>query len=117
MFENKKEEITQLITDENPDIVCFTELINKREGSIEPITLKINGYEKFFGINPKRGVIIYVKECYNAINFTEFEIQDFEESVWCTFNTDNKESILIGNIYHSPNSSKDNTDKLYKLLE
>ena len=37
--------------------------------------------------------------------------------MWCTFNTDNKESILIGNIYHSPNSCKENTDKLYKLLE
>ena len=67
--------------------------------------------------NPQRGVIIYTKENLKAQEFTEFQHLNLKESAWCTFETCNKEKILIGNIYHSPNSNIENTQILHNILQ
>ena len=41
----------------------------------------------------------------------------FNESVFCSFNDGNNESVLIGCIYRSPNSTIENTIEMYKLLK
>ena len=38
-------------------------------------------------------------------------------SVFCSFNDGNNESVLIGCIYKSPNSTIENTIEMYKLLK
>ena len=43
--------------------------------------------------------------------------QPFEESVWCTFTSNNNEKVLIGCIYKSPSSTPENIDELYKLMK
>ena len=108
---NKKHEIKDLVQQENPDIICFTEIFNKKDPNIEVAELKIDGYDIFLEKNPQRGVIIYTKECLKAQEFTEFQKLNFKESSWCSFETPNNEKVLIGNIYHSPNSNIENTNK------
>ena len=114
---NKKHEIKDLVQQENPDIICFTEILNKKDPNIEVAELKIDGYDIFLEKNPQRGVIIYTKECLKAQEFTEFQKLNFKESSWCSFETPNNEKVLIGNIYHSPNSNIENTNKLFEILK
>ena len=91
--------------------------IRKTLTNIEVAELKIDGYDIFLEKNPQRGVIIYTKECLKAQEFTEFQKSNFKESSWCSFETPNNEKVLIGNIYHSPNSNIENTNKLFEILK
>ena len=114
---NKKPEIKDLVQQESPDIICFTEILNKKDPNIEITEIKIEGYDLFLEKHPQRGVIIYTKECLQAQEVTEFEHLNFKESAWCKFETQNNEKVLIGNIYHSPNSNIENTTKLFEILK
>ena len=60
---------------------------------------------------------MYTKQSLKAQEFSEFDDLNFKESIWCTFETDNKEKVLIGNIYHSPNSDIENTMLLLNILQ
>ena len=53
-----------------------------------------------------RGVVIYVKSNLNAEQ-VYFET-NFKESVWCHINLQNRDILLIGCIYRSPNASDEN---------
>ena len=111
---NKKPEILNLIDEDNPDILAFTELLDKTDPELSEAELKINGYETFYGSNPQRGVVIYAKEDLNPKRFNEFDHTNFSEQVWCTIKD---ESILIGNIYKSPHSSEENKEELLNLIK
>ena len=47
-FCNKKEEIIDIINNESPDILAFTELLNKKCPSITKAELKLKGYDEFY---------------------------------------------------------------------
>lgn len=63
-----------------------------------------------------RGVVcaIFVKE-YLAATKVSFEC-NFIESVWCQINLNNNEELVIGCVYRSPNSTMENNQNLYQLL-
>ena len=105
-----------MIEKDNPDVLSFTETHDKRNPELTEAEAKIIGYETFLGKNPQRGTVIYVKESLNPKRFLELESNDFAEHVWCSI-TMEKEKILIGNIYRSPNSSENNDVKLTSLLK
>ena len=37
--------------------------------------------------------------------------------MWCCFNDSNNESILIGCVYRSPNSTVENTEQMHRFLK
>ena len=116
---NKKDEIQSIIQDDEPDIICFSEILSKKDPTITKAELEISNYDCFLdeaSYKGKRGVIMYVKNSLNAKLYTKLDIIGFKESIWCSFVTPNKENILIGTIYHSPNSTNLNSDKLLKIL-
>ena len=122
-FSNKKEEIIDVINNESPDILAFTELLNKKCPSITKAELKLNGYDEFYKdedkndkMEKRRGVILYTKRSLNAKHFTGLDNLDFKEHIWCTFETNNKEKILIGVVYHSGSSTEENTQRLYEVM-
>ena len=107
-----------MISEDNPDILCFTEILNKNKSSLIDAELSITGYDHFFNEeDAKRGAIIYTKKGLNAKIFTGFSGYLFEEDIWCHMETKNGEKILIGNIYRSPNSSGANTSTLFDMLK
>ena len=123
-FSNKKEEILNIVNDENPDVIVFNELLDKTNPTITKAELNIKGYDQFYDdeqpedkINKRRGVIIYTKEYLNAKYFDGFEDIACRENIWITFKTSNNEKVLIGNIYHSGSSSEANTEKLHDILK
>ena len=113
---NKKCERNDLINKENPDIICFIELLNKLDPNMEKAEVTLKGYDLFLGKSPQRGVLIYTNQNIKAQEFTVFDDLNFKESVWCTFETKNTEKVLVGNIYHSPNSDEENTNLLLTIL-
>ena len=122
-YNNKKDEIIDIINSESPDILAFTELLNKKCPTITKAELKLTGYDEFYSdedINDKiikrRGVILYAKKALNAQVFNGFENHVFKEHMWCSFETINKEKVLIGVMYHSGSSTEDNTQDLHNVL-
>ena len=123
-FLNKKSEILDLINKENPDIIAFSEILNKKNPTITKAELNIEGYDAFYReeesnnkLLKRRGVIIYTKKSMNANFFTGFDNYAFREHIWCSFNTINNENILIGVAYHSGSSTEENTKALFNLLK
>ena len=120
---NKKEEIIDIINRESPDIITFTELLNKTNPTLTKAEITLEGYDEFFVSEngndkelKRRGVIIYTKKSINAKYFKGFEDNVFREHIWCSFKTINNESVLIGVAYHSGSSSKENTNALFNIM-
>ena len=112
----KKEELYSLIETENPDIIALSEILPKN--SILPIVeeyYNIDNYDRVISnIDKGRGVVLYIKNSFHSHEIT-FETL-FEESVWCSVKLNNKDTLLVGCIYRSPNSSETNNVNLFKLL-
>ena len=114
---NKKTEISQLIDEDSPDVMCFTEICNKGDIFLSKNDIELKGYDNFSNVDKaKRGAIIYVKKGLMAREYKGMETYNFEECTWCQLENGNKEKILVGNVYRSPNSSRENTQKLYDML-
>ena len=123
-FSNKKEEIVNMVNDEDPDIIVFNEILSKSNPTITKAELNIKGYDHFYKeekpedkTDKRRGVIIYTKESLNAQYFDGFDNVEFRENIWITFKSCNNEKVLVGNVYHSGSSSDANTEKLLEILK
>ena len=101
----------------------FTEILDKTNPEITEPELFIQDYDCFHNIDiksisgHKRGIVTYIKSSLNAKVFKETDNINFEECIWQSFMSANRENILIGNVYHSPNSSDTNTSNLNLLLK
>ena len=114
---NKKEELYTQMDKLKPSIVCLNEIMSKTHQHINLKDFVIPGYDMFLNKTPKRGCVIHVHESLNAESCEILDNTDFEESVWCKFNSQSKEKVLVGCIYRSPNSSEENRLKLFDLLK
>ena len=76
----------------------------------------IPGYSLFINSPVHRGVLIYIKVNLDAQECTELNENTFDESVWIYFKDKDGLKILLGCIYKSPNTTKENEEKLLKLL-
>ena len=61
-----------------------------------------------------RGVIVFIKHSLNAEQF--YFDTNFKESVWCKIKLKNRDNLLIGCIYRSPNATDDNFQELKSLF-
>jgi len=117
-FANKKGEILARIEESKPDIIGLSEIHAKNEmHRISDAEYAIPTYDMFLNKNAKRGVVLHVKKELNARECETFDDSKFEESVWCTFTSANDENVLVGCIYRSPNSLKENNEYLFELLK
>jgi hypothetical protein len=77
----------------------------------------IEGYEcrtKNLGNETGRGIIIWVSQ---DLSITDTKLSGgFEESLWINIKTNQKENLLFGCIYRSPNSPQENTAELNHML-
>jgi hypothetical protein len=83
--------------------------------------IKIDGFNCFTNImdtnQSVRGIVMYVRDSCNA---QQVELSDeqraINESVWIELPLENKDTLLIGTMYRSPNSSCDNNANFNRLL-
>ena len=116
---NKREELQALIVEINPDIICLTEILPKVKGiDFNPCEYNIPGYQAFYGPHRKRGTAIYVKMQLKSSSKEEPLIfHEFEELVWAEVRLKDRDKLLLGCIYRSPNTDEENSNKLLEMLE
>jgi hypothetical protein len=102
-----------------PDIICVTEYAPKNY--VQPVQeseLQMDGYDIFTNKDTaKRGVLIYTKSGLSASPSLVSEDCKFEEHCWCEINLGEKEKLLVGCIYRSPNSEASNNAAMLKDLQ
>ena len=118
---NKMSELLGTIEKHKPSIIMLTEIEPKfkkdQTKQVRDSEIAIPNYILFTNQNKKRGVAMYIeksldpRECTNTIN------KGFEECVFCEFNGKNQEKVLLGCMYKSPNSSKQNVEKMIDTLK
>ena len=103
------------------DVLIITEIYPKTEKSsdITDEEILIDNYTLYRSnvMENSRGLAIYVKETLSSTINVELTDHLFSESVWVNLRLNNKDTMLIGGIYRSPNSSIENSDLLLDLLQ
>ena len=114
---NKKDELNDLINIKNPDIIAITEINPKNKFfEVTDTFFFINGYTHYTNLEKnKRGVIIYIKDniIHQMVNINSDEI----EMVWIKIILYRQDSLLLGCIYRSPNSSIKSSLELTNIIE
>ena len=62
----------------------------KNQTEVNLSEYSIPGYDLFVNEQPKRGVAMYTSKKLNILECEEFNVTDFEESVWCYFTNANR---------------------------
>ena len=101
---------------DSPDIVVLTEIFPKHcNYGIQPELYKLENYDMFLSSESEgRGVVIYVKQKFIATQII-FD-SEFREHVWCKIKISETSSLLVGGIYRSPNSQRENSLHLIDLF-
>ena len=100
-----------------PDIICITEALPKNARyPVQNAEFQIEGYDMYTNIEgAHRGVIIYTAKYLKASVIDTQSIQ-CKESCWVEISLRNRDTLLVGCIYRSPNNSSfDNTNLLSAL--
>lgn len=105
-------ELKILLNEEAPDILGITEVFPKHSlFEQQEVFYVIENYELFLSnLRKGRGVALYIKKQLNPVQVL---IQsDFEESVWCKIYLQNRDCLIVGCIYRSPNANRENFNNL-----
>ena len=118
---NKKDELSIMLRNHNPDIVILNEILPKRRRVRKKLSTKdfeMDGYDFVIrSATEGRGVVIYFKTCLYVQKVDVLNNEYFEESVWIRLTLKGNDSLLIGNVYRSPSSSRENNILLNNLLQ
>ena len=108
-----------MVIAEYPDIISLTEIFPKKSlfGPVEEF-YNLEGYVKIISdLEIGRGVLIYIKSVLSPIQeIIKNSIHKFNESVWAKIKLNATDTLLVECIYRSPNSTRENTDLLFRLL-
>ena len=63
------------------------------------------------------GVMLLVKENLYATKCTELSKTSFDEAIWCVVHLSRAEKLIVRLCYRSPNSSKENNEKLRMMVK
>jgi len=113
----KKIELQEMILQQKIDIVAITEIFPKHSiiDYTQDTLYKIDGFDIFLSKTPGRGVAIYSKQELRA-NIVEDITNNFKESIWIEINLEEKDKLLMGCVYRSPNSNRDSVQLLIQML-
>ena len=118
---NKRAELLTVLECEDPDVICFTEILPKNTTvPVQLPELQIPGFDCFTNLGQpqcQRGVAIWVKSVFKPQPFILDNDNSMAcESIWCEVSLDGSDSLLIGSVYRSPNSSSENNKSVNKLI-
>lgn len=115
---NKLTELKTRIETENPHIIVITEVNNKyTKTSPDLVIFNIEGYQLYHQnvSSTGRGIIIYIHQSIQDTVEVTAETE-FSEYKLISMKLDEKTDLLIAAIYRSDSGSKENNEKLLKLL-
>lgn len=109
---NKRDEHSAIINDKDPDILIFNEILpkqNRAKKRLSPKSFIIYGYEYIIRSSTVgKGVILYFKSCLKVQSVDMLNNFNFDESIWIHIKLKGCDNLLVGNIYRSPSSLREN---------
>ena len=106
---NKRAELVSLIHTDNPDIICLTELLPKIcKYPIQSSEFELENFKCYTNIDKqscRRDIRVYIKDTLNAVQINT--TSDLKEVIWTELKLE-KQNLLIGAFYRSPNSNDEN---------
>ena len=111
---NKKNELASVIALYSPQLVFITEFAPKSTSvSVEEAELHIDGYNLWTNAKKyKRGVLIYTAIELHA-SLLEWPLNyNFDECIWVQIELKDKDKLLLGCVYRSPNSDATNNAQM-----
>ena len=111
-------ELEATLSIENAHVIGLCEIYTKNcfDKSVAS-KLDLYDYEKYLPDKlGDRGVVLYIHKSLTAFKVDILSDSDFSESVWCEISLRGTDKLLVGCIYRSPSSSKDNNKKLNDLV-
>ena len=115
----KKNELLVQISRIKPQFVCLTEVLHKSPNSQWTFSnINIDGYAKHHPDNDKskRGVMIFVLNELDAKPIPELNAHTFQEAYFLNISY-NKQNLICGVVYRSPNSTLENDKSLNELID
>ena len=110
---NKMDELSAKISLIDPDIIGLTEIKPKNASwDLTSQEVNITGYTSFINLSG-RGSVLFVKNCYGAVEYKPKVMVGSDDIVWCTIKVAGTETLVVGVGYRSPNS----TDLQNTLIE
>ena len=109
-------ELKSRISVAKPDIVALTGT-NPKFGK-PCVEHNIHGYNTICNSSQPliHGVCVFVKSSLHAYKDNVLCSVEYSESVWCQVPLSGNDCLILGVIYHSPNSNSLNFDQLCSLL-
>ena len=116
---NKRKELEVEVEINKPDIVAICEVKPKScRYSVQPGEIALPGYELFHNLDDKgRGVLLLVKNELNPSICDTLSNNNFQEAIFVECKLHEKDTLTIGIVYRSPNSTSDNSEKLNDLIK
>ena len=115
-FHNKSSELLTRIHELKPDIIGLTEVKPKMTTWImQESDLVITGYTLYSDLRG-RGVALYVKDDLRSTEVESFTTDTPEASVWCSVPLINRDNLLVGVVYRSPNACITNNTLLNSTI-
>ena len=117
-FINKREELHNIISEREPDIIGITESWCNPDILDSEIT--IAGYDLFRKDRILRGgggVLLFIKTRYGAILNKRMEDYNIEDTLFCDITLGKKDKLLIGIIYRSPNLHDDLNAAIFNQIQ
>ena len=108
-----------LVFDKNPDIIAISETLPKNcSYQPQPSEFNLAGYEFFSNMNSgaERGVALYIKSSLKPLEVKVLENKT-KEAVWAQIRLCNSDTLLVGSVYRSPNSSITNNENFNSMLQ
>ena len=103
----------------SPDILIITEVYPKtgKSSDVTDAELYIDNYTCYRSNTSEnsRGVVIYIKDSFSSTVCIELTDDSFSESIWVNMQLSNKDTLLVGGIYRSPQSSIEHDNLLLDL--
>ena len=116
---NKTGELSNIVHSYKPDIICLTETKTSANDANDHLydCENFEVFRKVIQRAPGGGVSILVNKKFNVSDFNVSVLNDhhFEDSVWCEIKCEGK-PIIVGVVYRTPSSSRENNDLLLDLF-
>ena len=118
---NKTGELSNIVHSYKPDIICLTETKTSASDANDHLYdcehFEVFRKDRVIQRAPGGGVSILVNKKFNVSDFNVSVLNDhhFEDSVWCEIKCEGK-PIIVGVVYRTPSSSRENNDLLLDLF-
>ena len=113
-FNNKRTELEARILAVKPDVIGLAEVNPKNaKWTLELQDLQLMGYTMYCNLEG-RGVALYVRD---SVKSGDLKLTtSSKSSTWCEVKLKNKDRLVIGLVYRSPNTTDEENNKLIDMV-